>query len=226
MNEDYQLCLPNSSRPLYRVGSQTLVEAYKQASANRMHREMASNLVTVQSVYTKRGSSYYTMPSMTNVKPDEKFDYSSDDYSDYEENYSSNGDEETPMAPVYAAERTTKDTKQQCRQVMDGVYLPPSRKFEHVADKEVKSIIKPARNEVVLTENMRTPRDRVPANKRIGRGPENRRELAPRTTDLKEYHLPRSKKNAPRLEEKAIAPISVEVPSCLAADDEDNGEEG
>ena len=68
------------------------------------------------------------------------------------------------MAPVHAAERTTKDTKQQCRQVMDGVYLPPSRKFKRTADKEVKSIIKPARNEVVLTGNMRTPRDKVPVN--------------------------------------------------------------
>ena len=144
-----------------------------------MCREMASNLVTVQSVYTKRGSAYYTMPSMTNDDSEEKFDYPSDDYSNYEEEYSSNDDEETPMAPVYAAKCTTKDTKQQHRQVMDGVYLPPSRKFERAADKEVKSIIKPARNEVVLTENMCVPQDRVPVNEQIGRRPENRRELVP-----------------------------------------------
>ena len=201
-NEDYQLCLPNSSRPLYRVGSQTLVEAYmyEQASANSMHREMASNLVTVQSIYTKRGSAYYTMPSITSNESKEKFNYPSDDYSDYEENYSTNDEDEIPIAPVYAAEHTTKDTKQQCRQVMDRVYLPLSRKFEHTADKEAKSIMKPARNEVILTENMCTPRDKVPAIERIGRGPENRRELAPHVTDPKKFNLPRTKENAPRLE--------------------------
>ena len=149
---------------------------------------MASNLVTVQSINTKRGSAYYTTSSFTTSELNKKVNYPKDDYSDYEDGYSSNDDDETPIAPVYAAEHTSKDTKQQRRQVMDRVYLPPSRKFKCAADKEVKLILKPARNEVVLTENMHPHCKRGPMSDQQRQEPVGKPSV-PNMTDPRDFHL-------------------------------------
>ena len=97
-----------------------------------------SNLVTVQAVYNKRGSSYYVIPEVADH--DMSDDLSDSRLSDCDYCNEQNDDDidmddttEEPQSTTntvhyaYVAERTPKETTTAQRQAFDGVYIPPSR---------------------------------------------------------------------------------------------------
>lgn len=128
-NEDLQLCLPNSTRPLYRIGNQTLVEAYDQATwADRRMRKSSSKLVTIDIALTNQDSIYHVVLS---AEDSDNIDYKYDqvELKPHNNKESSNYEESTrsktpiPISHAYAVECSQTISKWWQHEFMGRVYV-------------------------------------------------------------------------------------------------------
>ena len=166
---DNRLALPGSERPLRKRANQTLLEAYQEATQHT-HSNIAqhnSNLVTVQAVYNKRGSSYYVIPEVADHDM-------SDDLSDSrlsDRNYcNEQNDDDIDMDDTTEGPQSTtntvhytyvaKETTTARRQAFNGVYIPPSRQKPDQKPVGNNRQGRPSHNEVVLTQGDQN--DRIP----------------------------------------------------------------